>query len=322
MLLSKNDLKVLRMAAKAKTEHVPTDKYDYQVHPAAEAFPLDIASAKFDALVEDIKANGLRESVVLDSEGRLIDGRHRLAACKRLGIEPKITTYEGDAVAYVISTNLHRRHLTDEQRVAAAAMLANLSKGQTTATTDDATTQEAAAKLFGVSSRAIRMAKAAAEKAPEVLPLMRDGKIAVRMAERIVTLPPKDRNMYLSKLTEATDAESLKATRKAVDKTYAKVAAADAEKKLAEREKKFREDAAKLGLTVVASASTSPSWDAAWSEPIEMLTALGTTDFAKLLRDAPLSVEQRRELDGLIAKARAVLAAVEPVEESGEQMAA
>lgn len=106
------------------------------------------------------------------------------------------------------------------------------------------------------------------------------------------------------------------------NKTYAKVAAADAEKKLAEREKKFREDAAKLGLTVVASASTSPSWDAAWSEPIEMLTALGTTDFAKLLRDAPLSVEQRRELDGLIAKARAVLAAVEPVEESGEQMAA
>lgn len=317
------------MTAKVKKEHVPTDKYDYQVHPAAEAFSLDIASAKFDALVEDIKANGLREPIVLDSQGQLIDGRHRLAACKRLGIEPKIAEYEGDAVAYVISTNLHRRHLTDEQRVAAAAMLANLTKGQTKASTEDATTQDAAAKLFGVSSRAIRMAKAAAEKAPEVLPLMRDGKIAVRMAERISKMGDHTRKTCLSKLTAviAGDETGLKVARRGVDKAYAKFAASEAEKKRAKAIEKFEKDAAKIGGRFVEGADAtaddnSPSWDAAWSEPIELLTSLGSIDLASLLNDVPLSVEQRQELDGLISKARAVLDAVESVDDRSQQMAA
>jgi len=83
---------------------------------------------EFDALVADIKANGLQEQIVI-YEGRILDGRNRFRACKaagvapafRLGVQspeqsniarPLIT----DPVAYVISKNIRRRHLNVEQR--------------------------------------------------------------------------------------------------------------------------------------------------------------------------------------------------------------
>ena len=143
------------MSSTTKQEPVTTN-YDYPVHPAAEAFPLDITSAKFDALVADIEANGLREPIVLDVQGRLIDGRHRLAACKRLGIELRTATCAGDVVAYVLSANELRRHLSDEQRVAgatmlAATMLAELSRDKSWSSTDKAAAREWVAKLCGVS---------------------------------------------------------------------------------------------------------------------------------------------------------------------------
>src|SRR5262249_9530413 len=53
-------------------------------------------------------------------QGQIIEGRHRAKACQQLGIEPKYHecrfSDEAGARAYVISQNLHRRHLTTEQK--------------------------------------------------------------------------------------------------------------------------------------------------------------------------------------------------------------
>lgn len=74
-----------------------------------------------DELVElerDIAKNGLRQPIVL-YEGKILDGRHRYAVCRKLGIEPKVETFNGtveDATALVFSLNVHRRHLTFEQK--------------------------------------------------------------------------------------------------------------------------------------------------------------------------------------------------------------
>jgi hypothetical protein len=116
------------------------------VHPAAELFPL-MSEAELRELGEDIKKNGLKTSIAIyctkgPDEKRqywLLDGRNRLDAMKAVGLAPKLSldkqgrwiltlegvdendvpqplSAEGEPYAYVISANIHRRHLTSEQK--------------------------------------------------------------------------------------------------------------------------------------------------------------------------------------------------------------
>jgi ParB-like chromosome segregation protein Spo0J len=83
-----------------------------RVHPAANLFPL-LGETELAELAEDIAANGLKNAVVRDCEGRILDGRNRYAACIKAGVEPRFETYEGDdPVDFVVSLNVKRRHLT------------------------------------------------------------------------------------------------------------------------------------------------------------------------------------------------------------------
>jgi hypothetical protein len=88
-------------------------------HPLADIFPL-MEGEEFDALVADIKANGLQEDIVL-YQGKILDGRNRYRACLAAGIVPcsyNADPFITDPAAYVISANVHRRHLhlTTEQK--------------------------------------------------------------------------------------------------------------------------------------------------------------------------------------------------------------
>jgi hypothetical protein len=94
-----------------------------EFHPLADLFPL-MEGAEFDALVADIKKNGLRCPIDL-YQGKILDGRNRYRACLAAGIEAAAGDFEAwhrekhseaDARAYVISQNILRRHLTAEQR--------------------------------------------------------------------------------------------------------------------------------------------------------------------------------------------------------------
>ena len=59
----------------------------YALHPLSTLFPR-LVGAEFDSLVADIKANGLREPIVLHG-GMILDGRNRAAACVAAGVEPQ-----------------------------------------------------------------------------------------------------------------------------------------------------------------------------------------------------------------------------------------
>ena len=81
-------------------------------HPLANIFPL-LEGEEFRALVEDIRANGLREAIWLHKDGSIPDGRNLYMACVEVGIEPRFRTFEGgDPRAFVISQNIRRRHLS------------------------------------------------------------------------------------------------------------------------------------------------------------------------------------------------------------------
>ena len=102
-----------------------------------------MSGAEFDALVGDIRAHGLREPIVLH-EGMILDGRNRYRACGAAGVEPAFEDWDQDgtaagcknetvsflsAQAYVVSKNLHRRHLNDQERAFIAAELPSLKRG-------------------------------------------------------------------------------------------------------------------------------------------------------------------------------------------------
>jgi hypothetical protein len=104
---------------------------EYKVHPAADVWPM-LEGEELDALVEDIKANGgLKTPITVDKNGVLLDGRNRLEALDRAGIELRqcqVHIYFGDdAVGWIKSANAHRRHLTQQQKADAIVALANIA---------------------------------------------------------------------------------------------------------------------------------------------------------------------------------------------------
>jgi hypothetical protein len=93
----------------------------YEFHPVAELFPL-MGDADLDSLRADIRERGQREPAWL-WEGKIVDGRNRHRACLLEGKETLVRDWDGQGslVAFVLSLNLHRRHLTDPQRAMVAA---------------------------------------------------------------------------------------------------------------------------------------------------------------------------------------------------------
>ena len=78
-------------------------------------------------LADDIRAHGLQQPVVVQ-QGVLLDGRNRLEACGRAGIEdvPSVEYHCTDPVGFIIGANVRRRNLSISQRAMVAHSLANL----------------------------------------------------------------------------------------------------------------------------------------------------------------------------------------------------
>jgi hypothetical protein len=91
---------------------------ELQPHPAAETFRT-MTEEEFGAFKEDIRKNSQREPIVL-LDGKILDGRNRYRACRELGFEPRAISASsvniGDPLSYVLSANLHRRHLSAEEK--------------------------------------------------------------------------------------------------------------------------------------------------------------------------------------------------------------
>jgi len=84
-----------------------------EFHEAANIFPLD--DGNIDQLAGDISKNG--QQVAIETlGGKIIDGRRRWLACEKAGVKPVVrAVFVDDPISYVLSLNLHRRHLTPSQ---------------------------------------------------------------------------------------------------------------------------------------------------------------------------------------------------------------
>jgi len=81
------------------------------VHPLAALFPM-LTDDELAEMAADIKERGLLQPITIDADGRVLDGRNRVAACKIADVEPRYETYAGDdPEGYAFSVNINRRHL-------------------------------------------------------------------------------------------------------------------------------------------------------------------------------------------------------------------
>jgi hypothetical protein len=155
----------------------------------------------------------LKEAIWLH-EGKILDGNNRYRAGLKIGYQFKETDFrtfdpKADALAFVVSANLHRRHLNESQRAAIAARLVNTKLGYNQY--NGATvTNEKAAKLLGVSEATVKTAKKVAEKAaPEILEKVQKGELRLNAATQLLSKPKDQQAVELAKI------EAEKAARKA-----------------------------------------------------------------------------------------------------------
>ncbi len=212
-------------------------------HAIADLFPL-LEGQEFDELKADIKAHGQREPIWV-ANGAIIDGRNRYRACRNLNITPVCREWpgSGDLRAFVLSANLHRRHLNQSQRAIIAARLktmfeeeaglrmragraadpgANLPKGRA---------RDKAAKALNVSPRSVEAGGKVLEcGSPDLVQAVQAGSVSVSAAADLATLPPDDQAETLAKGEKAvkSKAKTVRA-QKSQDRAQRKSTSAPAE---------------------------------------------------------------------------------------------
>jgi hypothetical protein len=112
-------------------------------------------------------------------------------------------TFEGDdseLVPFVLSPNLHRRHLTESQRAMVAAKVATLGKGRPEENAEiSALKQAEAAKLLNVSRGSIQNAARVQRKGvPDLVEEVEKGNIPVSTAADIAQLHPTEQQKIVA----------------------------------------------------------------------------------------------------------------------------
>jgi hypothetical protein len=216
------------------------------VHPAAEKLPL-MSDAEIDELAKDIEKNGLLEPIIIWADNRkeangakppfsqyLLDGRNRLEALRRLGITGPHHKRPGGGVrhfnaikqcvggkcgwetdtdpeVYVLSANVHRRHLTTEQKHEAIAAFIKADPkasdsriAKTLKVVSDKTVAKVRketvpnSEIPKVEHKPVERAKAAVRANPgasvtDITERAKVGRAAAQRAQKLVAAEPKEK---------------------------------------------------------------------------------------------------------------------------------
>lgn len=199
-----------------------------EFHPIAALFPL-MQGDDFAALVEDIRANGLREPI-WTHDGKIIDGRNRYRACVQAGIEPCYRMWDGKGslTAFVVSLNLQRRHLTPSQRSmvgvdmlpwleqeAEARMKAGRKLDPIEIIQQGPAVQHAAS-IAHTNAHYVADAKKISAQAPAVAEQVRAGRITIPQAKLLTQQPEPIRERALEAIQRAPEKADAQDVRQAL----------------------------------------------------------------------------------------------------------
>ena len=188
-----------------------------EFHEIANKFPM-MGVDEFDQLKADIKANGLLEPIWL-YEGKILDGRNRWLACSEVGEKPRFNYYQEDQpIAFVISKNLHRRHLNKSQSAMIATEFKPLLEEEAKKRqgirndivelippSEQGKARDKAGKLFNVSGRYVSEAEKIKQEAPQYVEPILSGEMTITDAKRKINRENRINNI----IKKAAKAEAL-----------------------------------------------------------------------------------------------------------------
>ena len=168
----------------------------------------------YDRLYNSIKNNGLREPIVINEHGAILDGHHRFKICEELHIplKSRVESFESELLEkkYVIECNLQRRHLNDFQKaelirpleeidleLAKLNSLSNLKQNNKIPrrSNDHIDNKEERIKKRGLSRKTYDRSLIIMDKAPEELKeRVRSGQTSINYAYKSVNRAEKKKN--------------------------------------------------------------------------------------------------------------------------------
>lgn len=198
-----------------------------------------LSDEELRTLAEDIKANGLKVKIVVH-DGQVLDGRNRLRACELAGVKPDFEPWNGaggSPTQYVLSMNVHRRHLDASQRALVGARAIGLFREEANRrqrggrggkklpvnlpeARGDSRDQVAA--VVGVSGKSVSDAEKVLDVgAPELVAAVEQGKIAVSAAAKVANLPGHEQRAIVAKIDGGEAKNPQEAKRRIADEKRA-----------------------------------------------------------------------------------------------------
>lgn len=191
---------------------------------------------EYAALKLDIERNGLQQPIWIH-ENKIVDGRSRYRACVELGVEPRLREWSGSGslLNFVVSANLHRRHLNASQKAMVAVQiekqLSIMAKENMRAAGGDRRSgivgtpfqkvekaihaAKQSALMVGANTTYVVNAKKVVEQAPDLVPAVVSGSINVQDARQLSKLSQDRRTAVVEKIV-AGEAKNIKEARRLV----------------------------------------------------------------------------------------------------------
>ena len=196
----------------------------------------EMTTHEYDDLVNSIRKQGVRQPIHILSDKTVLDGRHRVRACKEIGIkEIQALSHELDetkAIEFVVDTAIERRNLTKEQKIdivlRSSGLIKTLESKVKQGSRSDLTlgsvepevkrTNERIGEMTGTSKATVTRMKRVKRESPELYDDVIKGEKSIRRAydelPSVQKNKPKQEHKPKPKLVipepEPTDPEELK----------------------------------------------------------------------------------------------------------------